>query len=163
MEDPKTPTTPGNSANFTDNETKLICAIMQNLTSEIQFDVEKVALELGYKNGSSLRARWNSLKRTKIAAGASPSGGVDKNTPSKKAKRTPKKAKATGSEDDEETPAKKSAVKKTPTKGKKAKGVKVEVKSEEEENALESIEGSGGRAVTGGLMGDDEGQVLPHF
>ena len=36
MEDPKTPTTPGNSANFTDNETKLICAIMQNLTSEIQ-------------------------------------------------------------------------------------------------------------------------------
>jgi hypothetical protein len=36
MEDANTPTTPGNSASFTDNETKLICAIMQNLTSEIQ-------------------------------------------------------------------------------------------------------------------------------
>jgi hypothetical protein len=39
--------------------------------------------------------------------------------------------------------------------------VKVEVKSEEEENALESIEGSGGRAVTAGVMGDDGGEVLP--
>jgi hypothetical protein len=36
MEDTNAPTTPGSSANFTDNETKLICAIMQNLTSEIQ-------------------------------------------------------------------------------------------------------------------------------
>ena len=54
--------------------------------------------------------------------------------------------------------------KKTPAKGKKAaKGVKVEVKSEEEEDALESIEGSGGRAVTGGLMGADDGEVLPPF
>lgn len=29
----------------------------------------------------------------------------------------------------------------------------MEVKSEEEENALESIEGAGGRAVTGAVMG----------
>jgi hypothetical protein len=36
MEDINSPSTPGNAANFTDNETKLICAIMQNLTSEIQ-------------------------------------------------------------------------------------------------------------------------------
>jgi hypothetical protein len=36
MEDINAPSTPGNAANFTDNETKLICAIMQNLTSEIQ-------------------------------------------------------------------------------------------------------------------------------
>jgi hypothetical protein len=36
MEDANAPITPGNSANFTDNETKLICAIMQNLTSEVQ-------------------------------------------------------------------------------------------------------------------------------
>jgi hypothetical protein len=38
MEDTNVPSTPGtgSGANFTDNETKLICAIMQNLTSEIQ-------------------------------------------------------------------------------------------------------------------------------
>ena len=206
MEDTNAPSTPGNAANFTDNEIKLICAIMQNLTSEIQvsesktphshpllmsarvdsppshriskriitnphspnqqFDVEKVALELGYKNSGSLRARWNSLKRTKIATGggvAGPAGGVDKSTPNKKAKATPKKAKATNDDEDgEQTPVKKSAVRKAAAKSKKAvKGVKVEVKSEEEENALESIEGSGGRAVTAGVMGDDQGGILP--
>jgi hypothetical protein len=132
---------------------------------DLQFDVEKVALELGYKNSGSLRARWNSLKRTKIATGgaAAPAGGVDKSTPNKKAKGTPKKAKAAAEGDDgEETPGKKPAAKKTAAKGKKgAKGVKVEVKSEEEENALESIEGSGGRAVTAGVMGDDGGEILP--
>jgi hypothetical protein len=129
-----------------------------------KFDVEKIALELGYKNSGSLRARWNSLKRTKIATGgAAPAGGVDKSTPNKKAKGTPKKAKAAADGDDgEETSGKKPAAKKTAAKGKKgAKGVKVEVKSEEEENALESIEGSGGRAVTAGVMGDDGGEVLP--
>jgi hypothetical protein len=133
-----------------------------------QFDVEKVALELGYKNSSSLRARWNSLKRTKIATGggaAAPAGGVDKSTPNKKAKGTPKKAKAAAGDDDddgEQTPVKKSAVKKAAAKGKKgAKGVKIEAKSEEEENALESIEGSSGRAVTAGMMGDDQGEILP--
>ena len=36
MEDNTAPATPGGKANFTDNETQLICAIMQNLTSEIQ-------------------------------------------------------------------------------------------------------------------------------
>jgi hypothetical protein len=37
----------------------------------------------------------------------------------------------------------------------------VEVKSEEEENALESIEGAGGKAVAVSVMGDDEGGDLP--
>jgi hypothetical protein len=41
MEDTNAPSTPGNAANFTDNETKLICAIMQNLTSEIQVSESK--------------------------------------------------------------------------------------------------------------------------
>ena len=87
---------------------------------------------------------------------AGPAGGVDKSIPSKKAKA------ANEHEDGEQTPVKKSAVKKAAAKGKKAvKGVKVEVKSEEEENALESIEGSGGRAVTAGVMGDDQGGILP--
>jgi hypothetical protein len=38
MKDTNAASTPGtgSGANFTDNETKLICAIMQNLTSEIQ-------------------------------------------------------------------------------------------------------------------------------
>lgn len=37
MEDNNAPSTPGNEASgFTTNEAKLICAVMQNLTSEIQ-------------------------------------------------------------------------------------------------------------------------------
>ena len=224
MEDP---TTPNNETTFTPNETQLNCAIMQNLTSEIQvsesakaqtrppiertptqkkapyhpitrpqtsephhitphpsnlptslpikptpsthqltqkppkkFDTEKVALSLGYKSATSLRARWNTLKRSKIAgagasASASPAGGggvektKTKTTPGKKA--TPKKkatfAKVSGDEDGEET-AKKTGSGGKGKKGKKGGGsVKVEEKSEEESHALESIEGVGGVAV----------------
>jgi hypothetical protein len=37
MDDNNAPTTPGaETSSFTPNETKLICAIMQNLTAEIQ-------------------------------------------------------------------------------------------------------------------------------
>ena len=37
------------------------------------------------------------------------------------------------------------------------------MKSEEEGNALESIGGFGGKAVTGEMMGFDGGEVLPEF
>ncbi|GAB7322988.1 hypothetical protein MBLNU13_g05518t1 [Cladosporium sp. NU13] len=132
----------GGDAIFTPNETKLICAIMQNLTSEIQFDVDKVALDLGYKNAGSLRARWNSLKRSKISTtDAAPVGGVGKATLSKKAKAMPKKAKAAGGEDDDESPTKKSV------KGGKAKP---KVKTEEgAEEVVESVEGPKGIALCG--------------
>ncbi|KAM0719466.1 hypothetical protein Q7P37_005371 [Cladosporium fusiforme] len=83
-----------NTTSFNPGETKIILAIMQNLTSDIQFDVEKVATELGYKDAGSFRARWNSIKRSKItgavAATGSPARGVTKSTPTKKAKGTPK-------------------------------------------------------------------------
>jgi hypothetical protein len=115
----------------------------------------KVALELGYKNGGSLRARWNSLKRSKISASsptsnsaAAPSGGVDKATPSKKGKATPKKAKAA---EDGEGP------KKGGKKGAKAK----KVKTEEEDDAVKSVEGADGVAVAvaaADFMGEEDGE-----
>lgn len=112
-----------------------------------QFDAEKVALELGYKNGTSLRARWNSLKRSKITSGSSaPAGGVDKTTPSKKAnatpkKATPKKAKSTETEDGDgsESVAGKKAGKKVGKKGKA--DVKVE---DDDDDAVDGAEGSNG-------------------
>jgi hypothetical protein len=46
MDDHTAPTTPGTEApSFTPNETKLICAIMQNLTAEIQVNHEPISLQ----------------------------------------------------------------------------------------------------------------------
>lgn len=105
---------------------------------------------LGYKSGQSLRARWNTLKRTKIntaSTATDSTGGVDKSTPSKKAKSTPKKAKAASEEGAEP----KSTGKKGKSKGKS------KVKVEEEDEAVESIEGSSGVAV-GGAKTDGENE-----
>lgn len=53
------------------------------LTS-FQFDAEAVAQELGMKDAGSVKARWNTINRKKIQGAASPAGGVDKTTPTKK-------------------------------------------------------------------------------
>jgi hypothetical protein len=52
------------------------------------FDADAVAAELGFKDGSIARVRWNSINRTKIQGSA---GGGVKKTPAKK--NTPKKRK----------------------------------------------------------------------
>ena len=66
---------------------------------------------------------------------------MSKATPSKKAKATPKKAKAAAGEDDDESPSKKSV------KGGKAKS---KVKTEEgDEGVVESVEGPKGVALGG--------------
>lgn len=56
----------------------------------IQFDFAAVAEDLGMKDEKSVRARWNTIKRTKLNADAAPAGGVDKTSATKK-KVTPKK------------------------------------------------------------------------
>jgi hypothetical protein len=74
---------------------------------------------------------------------------VDKATPSKKGKATPKKAKAAGND---ESPGLKKG-------GKKAANAKArKVKTEEEDDAVDSVEGVDGVAVGGEFMGegDDE-------
>lgn len=100
---------------------------------------------MGYKNVGSLRARWNSLKRTKIMGSgtdAAPAGDVSKATPSKKAKATPKKAKAAEGEDGEANPSK---------KGGKTGKTKPKVETEEgDEEFFDSVEGPQGVA-----LGDD--------
>ncbi|KAK3716865.1 hypothetical protein LTR37_006215 [Vermiconidia calcicola] len=131
---------------FTEGESSLLMAIMQNLTSEIQFDADAIAQQLGYKDGSIVKTRWGQIKRKKLtAAGASPGGGIKKRTSAKK--NTAKKGKGysetNGGGDDEEpaTPTK------TPAKrGRKPKVEKVaeedqeEIKQEEKEDAVETTE-----------------------
>ena len=96
---------------------------------------------MGYKNVGSLRARWNSLKRTKILGSgtdAAPAGGVSKATPSKKAK-------AAEGEDGEANPSKKGG------KAGKAGKTKPKVETEEgDEEFFDSVEGPQGVA-----LGDD--------
>ena len=81
-----------------------------------------------------MRARWNSLKRSKISstATASSNAGVDKTTASKKSRATPKKVKP----EVDVNSAKKI--------GKKGKAT---VKIEEEAEALDSVEGPDGVAL----------------
>lgn len=51
---------------------------------------------------------------------------------------------------------KESAAGKKASKGKKAKGVKIEAQSEEEMNAWESIEDAGGFAVAADVKGEED-------
>jgi len=69
---------------------------------------------------------------------------VSKATPSKKAKATPKKAKAAGGENDDESPSKKSV--KSVKDGKAKSKVKIE---EGDEGVVESVEGPKGVALGG--------------
>ena len=69
---------------------------------------------------------------------------MSKATPSKKAKATPKKAKAAGGENDDESPSKKSV------KSVKDGKAKSKVKTEEgDEGVVESVEGPKGVALGG--------------
>lgn len=69
---------------------------------------------------------------------------MSKATPSKKAKATPKKAKAAGGENDDESPSKKSV--KSVKDGKAKSKVKIE---EGDEGVVESVEGPKGVALGG--------------
>ena len=144
---------------FTEPESKLLIAIMQNLTSDIQvrafilgalvsiantcqFDADTIATQLGYKDGSIVKARWGQIKRKKLSACVSPAG-IKKRTPSKKA--MPKKAKVEGDLDNDDDAGGEETPTKTPAKrGRKKKAEleteEVEVKQEDGDEAVESIE-----------------------
>ena len=117
------------------------------LTCYAQFNYDAVATELGYKDGSIARVRWNSINRNKIQAGAAATpGGVKKTTSAKK--RAPKKRKGgdTGEGDEDELGNGHSSPLKTPKKrGRKPKadgadGTGVKVKEESMEDVVETTE-----------------------
>lgn len=64
-----------------------------HILTHVQFDADAVAKELGYKDGSIARVRWNSINRNKIKGAV---GGIDKASPAKK---NIKPKKAAGEED----------------------------------------------------------------
>ncbi|KAF7186970.1 hypothetical protein HII31_11701 [Pseudocercospora fuligena] len=98
--------TPTGDSTFTPAEIKFILAAIKNAEGgTFKFDAEAVAQELGMKDAGSVKARWNTINRKKIQGAASPAGGVDKTTPTKKST-TPKKA------DGDKTPKKRGRPKK---------------------------------------------------
>ena len=116
------------------------------LTCYAQFNYDAVATELGYKDGSIARVRWNSINRNKIQAGAATPAGVKKTTSAKKS--TPKKRKGgdTGAGDEDELGNGHSSPLKTPKKrGRKPKadgadGAGVKVKEESMGDVVETTE-----------------------
>ncbi|KAK3048692.1 hypothetical protein LTR09_010001 [Extremus antarcticus] len=66
-------------------ESKFVLAVMANLTSDIQFNADAIAAQMGYKDAAIVRARWNTIKRKKLSVDA-PTGVVKKRTPKKAAK-----------------------------------------------------------------------------
>ena len=121
------------SFGFTTDENKIITCIMKHLKGDIQVsrrairhhnittdttsqaDLEAVACELGYKDASVAKTRWNQIKRKKIA-------GVAGATPAKASPGKRKKVVDQDDDDEETTPAKKKG-------GKKGKKAQVDGKS----------------------------------
>lgn len=116
-----------------------------------QFDAEKVAQTLGFKDATVARARWNTIKRKKIAgavASAASPAGVKKGGKGS----TPKKGKTAAPTEDGGEEAVESPAKTTPKRGRPKKGKKevegadsaakdddageVAVKGEEEEDSF---------------------------
>lgn len=147
---------------FTEGETALFTAIMENLTSDIQvnslsshisfsptdlsqFDADTVATKLGYKSGKTVKDRWSQIKKKKlggaVASAASPAG-IKKRAPAKEtAKKVEKGDDAEGGEEDAGEVAVSKETKKGGGKAKKAKKEAAKaVKEEDTEEVAESIE-----------------------
>ncbi|KAK4985484.1 hypothetical protein LTR66_008155 [Elasticomyces elasticus] len=89
---------------FNARETKLLVSMMKHMQADPSVDYDAVASELGYKDGSIVKTRWNQIKRKKInASSGSPSGGVAKTT-KKTTTKSPKDKKAEVKGDDNGSP-----------------------------------------------------------
>ncbi|KXT03534.1 hypothetical protein AC578_1610 [Pseudocercospora eumusae] len=134
--------TPTGDATFTPAEVKFILAAIKNAEGgTFKFDAEAVAQELGMKDAGSVKARWNTINRKKIQGAASPAGGVDKTTPTKK-NTTPKKADGDKTPKKRGRPPKKSAAAADATSEKDATTEKEAVTPEnEKDDEKEKTEG----------------------
>lgn len=99
-----------------------------------QFDADAVAAELGFKDGSIARVRWNSINRLKIQDTTASPAGVKKTTSTKKSASKKRKYGDSGEGDEDELGNGTGTPTKTPKK--RARRSKADAAGEKDENGV---------------------------
>ncbi|KAK5167408.1 uncharacterized protein LTR77_007107 [Saxophila tyrrhenica] len=120
------------NVNFTDGESKLFVSIVSNLTGDIQFDADKVAAELGYKDGNIVKTRWGQIKRKRLTGDNGPAGGIKKRSPAKKGAKAKAETEGEGGDDEE-------AVKTPKKRGRKPKAAKAEEETPVKDEVVDEV------------------------
>lgn len=115
--------------------------IWESALDDVQSDFDAVAEELGYKNGSIVRSRWNQIKQKKII------GATGKASKVNAQKRKVGKGDGNYNQDDDETPLSKKGGK---MKVERPEGVGIETK------VKVKVEDTDDDMMTAGRIGEDK-------